>query len=152
MRIWRICPARHEVTAFDGEGARLHGGRWNHVGSSAVYASATISLGVLEYLVHADPDLAPEALVAIPVDYTDAMLLDEIKLSTLPAGWRNYPAPDAVKDIGSDWLRTASNPILSVPSVVVPQERNFVLNPHHARFHELKVGKSEPFSLDPRLW
>jgi RES domain-containing protein len=151
MRVWRVCPARRATTAFDGEGARVYGGRWNHVGVPAVYVSATISLGLLEYLVHADPDLAPQALVAIPVDCSDAVPSEEIKLSALPAGWRSYPAPEAVKDIGSAWLRALSSAVLSVPSAVVPQERNFVLNPRHGRFRDLKVGTPEPISLDPRL-
>jgi RES domain-containing protein len=152
MRIWRVCPARRTATAFDGEGARLNGGRWNHVGLSAVYVSATISLGLLEYLVNADPDLAPEALVRIPVDCPDEIQVDDITVAGLPREWRSYPAPDSVKDIGSEWLRGCRNLILSVPSVIVPQERNFVLNPCHLRFKELGIGPAEPFSLDPRLW
>ena len=150
MRVWRLCPARRAESAFDGEGARLHGGRWNHVGVPAVYAAATISLAVLEILVHADHDLLPEALAVIPVDVPPRLVTD-LDLAALPKNWRRTPALDELKDIGTAFLRTGRTPVLAVPSAVVPQERNYLLNPRLPRFADLVVGTAQPFSLDPRL-
>ena len=152
MRVWRLCPQRRAGSAFDGEGARRYGGRWNHVGVPAVYASATISLAVLEYLVHADLGLLPDRLVVIPIELPTRLVVKVGDVAELPKEWRHTPAPDAVKDIGTAFLRAAKAPVLEVPSAVVPQESNFVLNPRHARFSDLTVGAAQPFSLDPRLW
>ena len=151
MRVWRLCPARRAESAFDGEGARLHGGRWNHVGVPAVYAAATISLAVLEILVHADHDLLPEALAVIAVDVPPRLVTDLGGVAALPDGWRRTPAPDELKEIGTAFLRTGRTPVLAVPSAVVPQERNYLLNPRLPRFADLVVGTAQPFSLDPRL-
>jgi RES domain-containing protein len=150
IRIWRITTAAHE--AFDGEGARRYGGRWTPSGFRAVYASATLSLAALERLVHADPDLEPPHLVALPIDLLDAMAIDTVDVDGLPSDWRTYPAPPALPRLGESWLRASRTAVLSVPSAVIPHERNYVLNPAHADAARLVIGKGEPFSLDPRLW
>jgi RES domain-containing protein len=151
MLAWRLCKAQRASTAFDGEGARRYGGRWNHAGAAAVYASATISLAVLEYLVHVDPDLLPERLVVIPVDIPGRLVVKASDLGDLPVGWRHNPAGDTVKEFGSAFLRRGKALALEVPSAVVPSESNFVINPRHPRFAEITIGAAEPFSLDPRL-
>jgi len=151
MRIWRLCPQRRAESAFDGEGARRYGGRWNHAGVPAVYASATISLAVLEYLVHADLDLLPERLVVIPVELPGRLIVNVGDVAELPKEWRHSPVPDAVKDVGTAFLRTGRTPVLAVPSAVVPQELNYLMNPRHPRIADLVLGAAQPFSLDPRL-
>src|SRR4029453_19008701 len=91
-RVWRIC--RQPYAAFDGEGARQAGGRWNHRGVAVVYTSATLSLAALEYFVHLDPTDAPGDLVAIPADIPDSLSRIEIRAETLPSHWRAYPRHD----------------------------------------------------------
>ncbi|PYR89672.1 MAG: hypothetical protein DMF84_23370 [Acidobacteria bacterium] len=66
--------------------------------------------------------------------------------------WRTYPAPPALALIGERWLRESRTAMLSVPSVVIPHERNFILNPGHAEFAAFQVGPAEPLSFDPRMW
>jgi RES domain-containing protein len=73
-------------------------------------------------------------------------------VETLPADWRTFPPPPALARIGEQWLRASRTAVLSVPSVVIPHERNLVLNPTHREFARLSIGRSEPFSFDPRLW
>jgi RES domain-containing protein len=150
VRVWRIAGAAH--AASDGEGARRHGSRWTPRGVPAVFTSATLSLAALERFVHIDSDLEPPDLLAIPVDIRDDMAIDAVVVETLPADWRSFPPPPALADIGERWLRTATAPVLSVPSVVIPHERNFVLNPTHREFTRIVIGRSEPFSFDPRMW
>ena len=77
-RAWRIVKAKHAATAFDGEGARLFGGRWNSPGTRMIYTSATLSLAALESLVHLSPPVLFK-YVAIPVEF------DESLIETLPA-------------------------------------------------------------------
>jgi RES domain-containing protein len=147
--VWRLCKRRH--TAFDGEGARRAGGRWNPRGSAVVYASETLSLAALEMLVHCDPALLPDDLVAIPADVPEAVRVRRVEERDLPRGWRGQPTPRALQTIGADWLEKRETAVLSVPSALVPRERNVLLNPAHPDFRRIRVGPAEPFSLDPRL-
>jgi RES domain-containing protein len=76
----------------------------------------------------------------------------EIAVDALPTTWRRYPAPDALADLGTAWVRAAATAVLVVPSAIVPQERNILLNPAHPDFRRIRLGTREPFSFDPRLW
>ena len=117
-----------------------------------MFTSATLSLAALERFVHTDSDLEPTDLLAIPVEIREDIAVDAVEVETLPASWRTFPAPPALALIGAQWFRTARTPVLSVPSVVIPHERNFVLNPAHREFTQIVIGRSEPFSFDPRMW
>jgi RES domain-containing protein len=150
VRVWRIASAAH--AAFDGEGARRHGSRWTPRGIPAVFTSLTLSLAALERFVHTDSDLEPTDLLAIPVEIHDDIAIEVVKVETLPEDWRTFPAPPALALIGEQWCRSSRTVVLSVPSVVVPHERNFVLNPRHREFARIVNGRSEPFSFDPRMW
>jgi RES domain-containing protein len=150
VRVWRIASAAH--AAFDGEGARRHGSRWTPRGIPAVFTSTTLSLAALERFVHTDSDLEPTDLLAIQVEIRDDIVVVDVDVETLPADWRTFPAPPALALIGEQWFRSSRTAVLSVPSVVVPHERNFVLNPTHREFARIVVGRSEPFSFDPRMW
>jgi RES domain-containing protein len=151
-RVWRLCRRRYATGAFDGEGARRFGGRWNPPGVRVVYASESISLAALEALVHVDPAEAPDDLVVIPVDVPGRVVVAEIALRVLPGDWRSSPGPARLQALGADWVRAGKTAILSVPSVVVPEERNYLFNPAHPDFAHVKRGRPKAFSLDPRLF
>jgi len=150
--VWRITTERHADHAFDGEGARLYGGRWNHPGTAAVYCSSTLSLSALEYFVHLEPALAPKELVAIRAIIPPEVHLDEINFDDLPPDWRLYPASETLKDIGSAWVRSGTSAGFVVPSSIVPYESNVLLSPAHPDFVKIRVGGAEVFSFDPRMW
>ena len=150
MRVWRICSRR--IRRFDGEGARLYGGRWNYAGTSIVYTSGSLSLAALELFVHVDTDLAPDGLVAIPADIPEDVAAGTVDIAKLPRNWRAYPAPEALKDIATAWVKESSTAVLAVPSVVIPSEQNYLLNPRHRDFRRVRIQKAIPFEFDPRLW
>lgn len=150
MRVWRIATAAH--AAVDGEGARRHGSRWTPRGIPAVFTWATLSLAALERFVHTDSDLELTNLVAIPVEISDDIAIESVEVKTLPADWRTFPPPPGLAVIGEQWFSASRTAVLSVPSVVIPHERNFVLNPTHRQFPQLSIGSSEPFGFDPRMW
>jgi RES domain-containing protein len=147
---WRIVKRKLARTAFDGEGARRFGGRWNSKGVAVVYLAQSQSLAALEILVHIDSPQWLEHYVAVPVSI-GPNLIARIDLSTLPKNWKMYPLPKNIRAIGDDWVAAASSAVLQVPSVIVPLENNFLLNPHHPDFPKLKIGKPVPFKFDPRL-
>ena len=148
---WRITTKRDPGAAFDGDGARLYGGRWNRPGTRIVYAAEHLSLAALELFVHVDPEDQPRALFRFRVELPDDTF-EVLARDRLPATWRDYPAPDETAAIGTEWARRGEGLALLVPSVIVPEENNVLLNPGHRRFRELKIGTGEPFSFDPRMW
>lgn len=140
---------------LDGEGARRWGGRWNHPGVAVIYASGTLSLAMLELLVHVpDAATAPDDLVAVPLDCPARMPPASMRQADLPPDWTSFPAPGALADLGTAWVRGGETLILSVPSVVLPQgpERNYLINPAHPAFSGIRAGKPFPVALDPRFW
>lgn len=119
---------------------------------AVVYCAATLSLAALELFVHLDAPEAPVDLVTLRAEIPFEVSIEELEPATLPADWRAYPAPDSLKDLGTAWARSGRTAVLSVPSVVVPQERNFLLNPSHPEFGRILLREPEPFSFDPRMW
>ena len=150
MRLWRIVRRNH--AGLDGEGARLYGARWNSPGTAVLYAASHLSLAALEYLVHVDPDDAPDDLVAlrldIPEEWGTALILAS---PSLPAGWRRTPSPPECQQIGDRWARNGQHLLLQVPSVLIPEVSNLLVNPMHRDAPLVHVSGSRPFSFDPRL-
>jgi RES domain-containing protein len=143
LRVWRLCVRAH--AAFDGEGARLAGGRWNRKGTPIVYTSATLSLAAQELFVHLDPDEIPSGLLAISAEIPDQMQVKTLSPADLPAVWRQYPAPESLAAIGTAWAESLQTVVLGVPSSVIPQERNYLLNPRHPDFARIRID--EPHRL-----
>jgi RES domain-containing protein len=148
MECWRITKARFAAHAFDGEGARRSGGRWNSPGTRMIYTAQSTALAMLEVLVHLGEAGALDAWVVIPADVPDDAIADAGKL---PKNWKNYPAPPALQLLGDRWVAGGSSLALRVPSVLVEHEFNIVLNPIHPRFPEVTFGKLRPISFDDRL-
>ena len=150
--VWRLTAPRYAERAYTGEGARLYGGRWNHPGTPIVYASDTLSLAALEYFIHLEPDIAPDHLAARAAEIPADLRIPVLSLADLPAGWRTFPAPERLKDLGTGWARSRVSAVLSVPSTVSPHERNVLLNPLHPDFGKIRLLPPEDFSFDPRMW
>jgi len=142
--------ARYADAAFDGEGARLYGGRWNSVGTRVAYASESAALAVLEVLVHLQSSAVLGAYVLVPVE-VPAALVREHPRDALPPDWRTSPPPPSARAIGDAWVRDGSSVALWLPSAVVETERNLLLNPAHPDFARVRVGEPRPFAFDPRL-
>ena len=101
---WRIVKARYAEQAFDGEGARLYGGRWNSPGVRVVYASDSIALAALELLTQLnDATLLPK-FVTIAAEF-DAGLASELERPKLPRDWRSHPAPAELQQLGDGWVK-----------------------------------------------
>jgi len=115
-----------------------------------VYAAGAQSLAALEILVHiADPnDLVDLDYVVISVELDDLMILDPPKL---PRDWRTYPAPPSTMKLGDLWTGTKASVAFRVPSVIIPSESNYLLNPAHSHFQKLVIGKPQGFTFDNRL-
>ena len=149
---WRLVrPARGTAAeAFGGEGARLFGGRWNSPGLPVVYVSATLSLAALEVLAHADRRSFERDWVVFRVAIPEVAVL-ELRDEDLPTDWRATPVSEGARSVGDAWVASGASAALSVPSVVVPVERNYLLNPLHPDFRSIRIGEARRFRFDARL-
>ncbi len=147
---WRLIKQRYAAQAFDGEGARLYGGRWNSPGVPLVYTADSLALATLELLVHLNDRRYLVGYLQCAAHFAPHQVTT-VELKTLPEDWRKYPAPAVLRQIGDGWVAERSTPVLRVPSAVVPQESNYLLNPLHGEFPGLVFESPVPLTLDSRL-
>ena len=149
-RTWRLCKTKWAGTAFSGNGAAQFPGRWNSAGQKIIYTASSQALAALEMLAHVEDRsyLRRAQFVIIPVDIPDALVQIPKRL---PSGWAHSPPLRASQKLGDRFIATALMPVLRVPSAVVPEEFNYLLNPLHADFSKITVGRPERFRFDPRL-
>jgi RES domain-containing protein len=145
MFAWRLASGRYPPLA--GEGARLVGGRWDSPGRPLVYASESLALCLAECLVHVTGSL-PKDYAAFKIVFPDDGI-EELRLRRLKAGWEHDLAQ--TRAIGDDWLLKGRSLALIVPSVILPDSRNILINPRHPGAARLRLVSRQPFRFDPRL-
>lgn len=147
---WRLIDEEYAKDAFGGEGARKKGGRWNSPGYWVVYTSATTSLAMLEFLANAQKRNLLDFFVLASCTF-DESLVTRVDIEELPADWREPKPLPELKMIGDEWIHSERSAVLSVPSVIVPHERNYLLNPAHEDFGRIQLSQPEPFRFDLRI-
>jgi len=148
ITIWRLVKEKHIDDAFSGLSAKYYGGRWNSRGESIVYASSSLSLASLELMIHTYKEKLAK-FVAIEARFPARLPIHSIDITSLPERWEDNFAE--TKKIGDEWLDSKKACILSVPSVVLPRERNFLINPKHPDFDKIVVVSKEYVNLDERF-
>lgn len=146
---WRLIETEYLVGAWDGEGARRYGGRWNSPGAAVVYAAEHLSLACLEVLVRAQQRAVLDEYSATGVDFADVAVA-ELE-GEPPSDWRSDPPSRSTQAVGDAWVRAGATAILRVPSVIVPVEFNYLINPAHPDAKRIVVGKPMAFPFDRRL-
>jgi len=150
MKIFRIAK-KEFIRDISGEGARLYGGRWNRKGSSVLYTSESRSLATVEYLVHLPMSISPKDVCIAEIEIEGTFETKTMEIGDLPENWMNYPAPHALTEIGEEWKKRGSELVMRVPSVVVRNEWNYLLNPSHTDFKNVRVLSVEEYVFDVRL-
>jgi len=130
MHVIRLCT--REFPGIDGAGAELYGGRWNSPGRPVVYTSSCAALATLEYLAHVTK--FPKNMWMVNIDVPDTLGFEKVNL--LPAD------PSVFRQLGDEWLEANKSPVLCVPSVLVPSQGNYLLNPKHPMFGAIKLAKN----------
>jgi len=148
--VYRIAKTRH-IYDLTGAGARLYGGRWNHKGIGMIYTSENRSLASLEFLVHVPHTILPTDLSIAAIKIPNSIISKEISISDLPDNWNKYPPPLKLADIGTRWTLSNVTLLLRVPSVVVQQEFNILINPSHPHINNISISKVEQYEFDDRL-
>lgn len=128
----------------------MHGGRWNSVGTAAVYGADSAALAVLEVLVHLH-DARPLAAYSIVTATVPDALIDDLDAGILPSDWNAFPVPLRVQALGDAWLRAGGRLALRVPSAVVRDGFNLLINPAHGAFARIVVDEPQLFSFDSSL-
>ena len=149
MIVHRICNTIYSDD-LSGTGSKLFGGRWNSKGIPMLYVSEYISLAVLEMLVNNQfKDFSIE-LSLLRISIPDTIEIKEIKLNKLKSKWNEDVSYS--KYIGNEFIKSMSNLLLKVPSAVIGEEHNFLINPLHADFKKIKIASTKQFSTDERLF
>ena len=151
ITVWRMLKTKYIHDAFSGEGARRYGGRWNSPGSAIVYTSESVSLAILEIVVHLGRPSSPPNYSVIKVTFEDS-LVEEIDPILLPPSWAETSNPTICQGLGDLWIKARRSVALKVPSAVVKTEYNYLLNPAHPDFSNITMGTAEAIILDGRLY
>lgn len=148
---YRIVAQNRAHDPISGEGARKYGGRWNSPGHAMTYLGGSRALAALELLVHLPSPLSRAKEYCIIEVKIPIKLISNYPLKILPKGWREAPASTITTDIGDDWLEVCGQLALRVPSVLIPEETNILLNPNHPNFSKVICGEAREFRFDKRL-
>ena len=146
---WRLVKAAYATDAFTGEGARLYGGRWNPPGVRVIYAAETAALAAWEVWIKWNEAQLPTNLLLFRLTIPER-LVTVLDPPTLPPQWDTYPCPLACQAIGATWVAHRTSAVLRVPSVVIRQETNYLLNPEHTDFRAIEIADPVRFEFDWR--
>lgn len=153
MVVFRIERERYLKTTLTGVGASMtEGYRWNSLNTRIVYTAETRALATLEVSVHLDlsEDL-PEDRYYVEIEIPDTIEIQEVKVEDLPEDWNAKPPMLITQTIGDDFVNYNETAILKVPSSIVPQEFNYLINPNHPDSSKIKVVSAVKMIFDSRL-
>ena len=148
---FRLVSPRWADSALSGEGARKHGGRWNSAGTPLVYLSGSRALAALETLVHlTTPETRAKGFSLLEIGFPTHSI-EVVPVAGLPPNWRSSPPTSTTMKVGDDWFASKRSLVLRVPSTLVAEEDNWLINPLHPRASAVTVPKVRTFSFDARL-
>ncbi|GAB3696844.1 RES family NAD+ phosphorylase [Spirosoma flavus] len=147
MLVYRITKTQYANRLVASGGAA----RWNERGQMVVYTAATRALACLENVVHRSGEGLLADFRVMVIDVSDSLALETITVDSLPADWFEFRQYDTCQRIGGEWLRSVRTAVLKVPSAIIPNEWNYLLNPAHPDFLQIQLLRTEPFVFDPRL-
>jgi RES domain-containing protein len=150
MVVYRVANLKHKDSTLSGIGAEKVGGRWNQVGTRAVYCSENISLALLEYYVHSENiDLLPKEILVAKIEFPDDFIIEV--LNELPEKWLQYPYSSSTTKVFTNLAKQRNFFALKVPSSIVGLEYNIILNPLYKAFGMVEIKDFIKLPLDDRL-
>jgi RES domain-containing protein len=150
MQVWRLFREHLRNSAFTGAGGLYVASRWNHLEIAMVYTATSRALAALEFFVNLQPNEAPNNLLMAEATVLDASV-ETLDAKLLPRNWRALDN-ERCRDLGSEWARSLRSVALKVPSAVVDEDWNVLLNPKHPQFGKVKIGAAKPFRYDERMF
>ncbi len=150
MIVYRVANLKYKDSTLSGIGAEKVGGRWNEVGTRAVYCSENISLALLEYYIHSE-NIAylPKEILVARIQFPDEFIIKELKV--LPETWNQYPYSSETTKVFTDLSKDRNTFALRVPSTIVGLESNIILNPLYKDFGKVEITDFITLPIDERL-
>ena len=149
MRVFRIAKKRYAAD-LSGAGARMAGGRWNFKGLPVAYTSESRALAFCEFFIHVSPAFIPKNLKIVTILIPDDIQPASIYKENLPSDWRNMTPSYRTAQIGTEWLQSNATLLLRVPSAVIPEEHNILINPMHEHIHLTEIESIDDFHIEER--
>lgn len=149
MRVYRIAKQKY-IKDLTGIGAKTVGGRWNPKGVAVLYTSTTAALSALEVLAHLPAAYFPDDMSIATIEVPDT-LITTIDIEKIPDDWNKIPVPIEIQNFTMQWIVEEQYLGLKVPSIIIPKEKNLLVNPMHPKFDKVKLLDVEPFCFDIRL-
>lgn len=146
MKVYRLTQTKY-AKDLNGTGAKLYGGRWNHIDMPCIYTSGSRALSILEYSVNINIDFIPRAL-SMCVFEIDEKQIQVLNIEDLPGNWSYSPAPKSTKDLGTELLK--KHAIIRIPSTIIPDEFNYIINPL-AKDVDFKLLEAKDYVFDLRI-
>lgn len=150
LTVWRPVEEQYSGSAFSGEGARQHGGRFNSPGIPVVYTAGSLPLALVETMTGLERYDQLRRYMFFRVGIPQGQL-SKLEAEDLPDGWDRHPPSSRSQRIGDRWVSREDSAVLRVPSVAAPYSYNYLLNPLHEAFDDIELGQAEPFPVDERL-
>ena len=151
LTVFRLGKHAYRNQLFSGQGGLYASGRWTPRGRLVVYTSASISLAVLEYTINYHRRGWVPATVLGRATLPASVPIETLSLDKLPTNWFAAPGPIQLQTLGGEWLARGETAVLKVPSAIVTEEWNYLINPLHADFRRLRIGTPESFYFDQRV-
>jgi RES domain-containing protein len=149
MLVYRVGKTKH-ANDLSGEGAKINGGRWNHKSVPCIYTSESRALSLLEYTVNVNVEEIPRALSITTIEIPDSEILI-INENSLPGNWKTVPVPSSTQDFGTNLLQNLKKAVFRIPSSVISEEFNFILNPLHINSRNFKIKSVTDLVYDIRI-
>lgn len=149
MIVWRIC--REEYADLSGIGASLYGGRWNSQGHSVIYTASNLSLAFVEFIPGLRKRGTLKGYVSLEIEIPDKATEEKIPIESFPKEWQRGQASQWFIEQGDNWIKAGKTLLLSVPSVIIPSERNIIINSQHPEISLVHVKNVSPFHIDSRF-
>lgn len=150
IQVYRIAKQKY-IEDLTGIGAKTVGGRWNPKGVAVLYTSTSAALSALEVLAHLPAAYFPDDMSIATIELPEEPV-SEIPFDKLPDNWNKTPPPNDIQNFAMRWISENKYLGLKVPSIIIPKERNLLINPLHPEFYSVKLVNVEPFSFDTRLF
>jgi RES domain-containing protein len=151
MIVYRLCKEKRK-NDLSGKGSELTGGRWNSKGIAMLYTSESRALCTTEIAVHSPLGIIPSHYWIITIEFPDTIDTLEIDETALPADWNTFPHQHCTQALGDDFITTGKYLVMKAPSAVVQGDFNYLINPAHSLFVQVKIKETEPFEFDERLF
>lgn len=153
MLVYRIDRKKYLKDTLKGIGASMSSSfRWNSEHTRMVYTSESRALALLEITAHLNGVLEiPTDRYLVEIEIPDALKIQKLSIADLPKNWNAHPPSVFTQNLGDSFVQKLKSPVLKVPSSIVPQEFNLLINPHHPDAHKIEIISKERLAFDPRI-